>query len=141
MEEGIYLHAPYDMREQHLADTVNRIYDFEEYEFTPTILKKAGFPDSDFIQWHLHMFGLYLEPPTPRQETRCEGSAATEWYTQRPGLLATARAFPREPSEHGSPTGEAMAALIRYDLSEKALGFRQFGHLDQGWLIANWSSS
>jgi hypothetical protein len=50
VEEGIHLLAPYDMREQHLADAVNRIFDFEEYEFTPAVLKKTGFPDSDFVQ-------------------------------------------------------------------------------------------
>jgi hypothetical protein len=140
MEEGIYLLAPHDMREQHLAGTVNRIFNFEEYEFTPAMLKKAGFPDSDSIQWHLHMFGLYLEPQHRGRRRGVRALRLLRWYTQRPGLLATARAFPREPSEHGSPTGAAMAALARYYLSEKALGFRQLGHLDQGWLIANWSS-
>jgi hypothetical protein len=30
IEGGIHLLAPYDMREQHLADTINRIFDFKE---------------------------------------------------------------------------------------------------------------
>lgn len=140
MEEGIHLLAPYDMREQHLADAVNRIFDFEEYEFTPTVLKKAQFLESDFIEWHLHMFGLYLEPQHRGRRRGVRALRLLRWYTQRPGLLATARAFPREPGEHSSPTASAITALARYYLSEKALGFRQLGRLDQGWLVANWSN-
>ena len=139
MKEGIHLLSPYDMREQHLADAANRVFDFEEYEFTPTVLKKTQFLESDSIEWHIHMFGLYLEPQHRGRRRGVRALRLLRWYSERPGLLATARAFPREPSEDERPTGSAMAALARYYLSEKTLGFRQLGRLDQGWLVANWS--
>jgi hypothetical protein len=103
VEEGIHLLALYDMREQHLADAVNRIFDFEEYEFTPAVLKKTGFPDSDFVQWHVHMFGLYLEPQHRGWRRGVRALRLLRWYTQRPGLLATARAFPESQVKMEAP--------------------------------------
>ena len=139
MEEGIHLLTPYDMREQHLADTVNRIFDFEEYEFNSTVLKKVGFDDSGSIEWHLHAFNLYLHPAHRGQGRGARALRLLREFAQRSGLLVTARAFPQELRERERPTGQAIAGLARYYLSAEGLGFRQLGRIDQGWLIANWS--
>ncbi|MBQ0820955.1 hypothetical protein KBI52_12135 [Microvirga sp. HBU67558] len=137
--EGVHLFDPYDMRQQHLSETVNRVFDFDAYEFIPAVLKKAGFFESDSIEWHVHMFGLYLEPKFRGRGRGVRALHLLRWYTERPGLLATARAFPREPGEDGNPSVEATRALARYYLSAKGLGLKQLGRLDQGWLVANWS--
>jgi hypothetical protein len=139
--EGIHLLEPYDMRRQHLADAINRIFDFDEYEFLPSVVKKTGFLESDFIEWHLHTFNLYLQPEYRGCRHGVRALKLLKEFAWRPGLLATARAFPEEPGEHRRPKGSDMASLARYYLSEKALRFRQLGRLDQGWLVANWSSS
>jgi hypothetical protein len=38
--EGIHLLEPYDIRRQHLADSITRIFEFGEYEFLPGVVKK-----------------------------------------------------------------------------------------------------
>jgi hypothetical protein len=61
-------------------------------------------------------------------------------YSERPGLLVAARAFPEDPGHmEKKPTSQEMATLARYYLSEKSLRFKQLGRLDRGWLVVNWS--
>jgi GNAT superfamily N-acetyltransferase len=136
----IYLLEPYDMREAHLAETIKRIFDFKHYEFHPTIVRKTGFFDADFIEWHLHAFHLYVQAEHRGRRRGVRTLRLLREFARRPGLLSMAKAFPREPDGHDQSTGEVISALARYYLSEKGLGFRQLGRLDQGWLVANWSN-
>jgi GNAT superfamily N-acetyltransferase len=92
-EEGVYLLEPYDMREGHLAEAINRIFDFKNYEFHPTVVKKASFIDPDFIFWHLHAFDLYLEPQHRGRRRGVRALKLLREFARRPGLLATAKAY------------------------------------------------
>ncbi|MBM6595077.1 hypothetical protein [Microvirga pudoricolor] len=39
----VHLMEPYDMRSQHLQDTLLELFDLDEYEFKPTVVRKTGF--------------------------------------------------------------------------------------------------
>src|SRR3712207_3701872 len=97
MEENVLLFVPYAMREQHLAEAANEIFDFEEYKFLPNILEKADFADTASVHWHLHAFRLYLQPAFRGRKRGIRALRLLRRYVERPGLLVTARAFPTEP--------------------------------------------
>jgi len=139
-EADASLFDAYDMRSQHLTETYEKIADIEEDDITFRVCKAAGFADSLLIQWHLHVSGLYVQPEFRSARRGVRALKLRHQYAQRPGLLASARAFPAGLSEHSNPTGPAIASLARYYLSEKNLGFKPLGRLDQGWLVANWST-
>jgi hypothetical protein len=139
-QANAYLPDAYDMRTQHLTETLQQILDSEECEFYPRVFTKAGFDDPMLIQWHLHISGLYLEPAFRGKTRGVRALRLLRQYAQRPALLATVRAFPEEPGVHSKLTGSPIAALASYYLSDKELGLKQLGRLDEGWLVANWST-
>jgi GNAT superfamily N-acetyltransferase len=140
-DAGSFMLDPYDMRSHHLSETYARIYDLDGDDFDYRVLKKAEFDDPLLVQWHLHASGLYLRPEFRGRRRGVRALKLLKELAQRPSLLVTARAFPEEPDQRAAkPNAKDIAALARYYLREKALGFQQIGRLDQGWLVANWST-
>ncbi len=140
LEADASLADAYDMRSQHLTDTFEQIYNLKRDEFSPRVLRKAELNDRWAPQWHLHVSSLYLKPEARGRRRGVRALKLLRDYGQRPSLLMTLRAFPEEPDRRTNPSATAIASLARYYISEKSLGFRQLGRLDEGWLVANWSS-
>lgn len=125
----------YDDIEAHLGDIARLLFKRDGTVRTP-IKRAAGLQEFDWIDSHCHAFMMKIEHQFRGLGHGNRALRLLRRFVHRPGLIATARAFPSSPGQ--KPTTAEFEKLARYYLSDIQLGFRPIGPTSRGWLVAHW---
>lgn len=127
IDSRLWLFDFYDCQSRHLADSIELIYDSEIDDFREKIITKVGFEIGPMIQWHLNITRMDVAPAARGQRCGLRVMALLRSFTERQGLIVTAKAHPEAIDAPRAPHLPEVRRLRAYYASDRSWASNPLG--------------